>query len=256
MGDAFAQYKVLVNYYEKAGMKGKALEVMGLMAELDPRKIALQDKVQNFKEILRAQAGEGGSGESEELAEGVSRSGEKKEFFDLGAELEAGEALDLGRPKEISSVDKFYGFGAILKELKDLTGPSKVYPDFNYHMGIACREMGFFEDAVKQFQTAFDKGQNPFEAAKMMGLCFKEKGRWEEACTAFRRALEVEGAVKEKKLEVQYELGLVYKEMGRTEEAFQVLKEITTIDQEFRDTRKERNTLMDNHKSRKGQRVM
>ncbi|MBM4333811.1 MAG: tetratricopeptide repeat protein [Deltaproteobacteria bacterium] len=237
LGDAFAQYKGLINYYEKAEMKGKALEVMGLMAELDPRKIALKDKVQKFKEILRAQAGGGSSGESEELAEGLSRSGEKKEFFDLGAELEAGEALDLGYPKEVSTVDKFYGFDGILKELKEVRGPSKVYPDFNYHMGIACREMGFFEDALKQFQRAFDKGQNSFEAAKMMGLCFKEIGRWEEACTAFRRALEVDGAVKEKKLEVQYELGLVYKEMGRTEEAFQVLKEITTINQDFRDTR-------------------
>jgi hypothetical protein len=38
------------------------------------------------------------------------------------------------------------------KELKEIGGPSIVDPDFNYSMGVACREMGFLDDAVEQFR--------------------------------------------------------------------------------------------------------
>ena len=41
LGDAFAQYRILVNHYDKLGRKDKAIEIMGLIAELDLRKIDL-----------------------------------------------------------------------------------------------------------------------------------------------------------------------------------------------------------------------
>jgi tetratricopeptide (TPR) repeat protein len=105
-----------------------------------------------------------------------------------------------------------------------------VDPHFNYNMGVACREMGFLEDAIEQFQIAYHQGQSPLEAANLLGLCYKDKGMWEEARQAFEMAAQVNGISPEKRLEITYELGLLYKEQGKTEEALKLLRQINAVD--------------------------
>jgi len=157
----------------------------------------------------------------------------KDPFFDLGAELDAGKSMETVVSKEIVT-EKMSGFDDILRELKEISGPSTAYPHFNFQMGMACREMGFFDDAIEQFKIAGKKGQSPFESANMLGLCYKEKGMWEEARQAFEKALKVKGIPQEKSLEVKFELGLICKEQGKIEEAMDLLREITNENQGFR----------------------
>ena len=107
---------------------------------------------------------------------GSSKTGEE-EFFDLGAELDNSTPMDIKGCKEIST-EKVYGFGAILQELKESAPPDKVYPNFHYHMGMACSEMGFRNEAIEQFQMAIKKGQNPFEAARLLDSILAEEGSW------------------------------------------------------------------------------
>ena len=104
---------------------------------------------------------------------------EEEEFFDLGAELDNSMPMDIAGCKEISA-EKLYGFDAILKELKESAPPVKVYPNFHYHMGKACSEMGFRNDAIEQFQMAIEKGQNPFEAARLLDSILAEEGSRKE----------------------------------------------------------------------------
>jgi len=52
MGDAFAQYRILVQHYDHQGSKDKALEVLSLMADMDPRKSDLMDKINIYKQTL------------------------------------------------------------------------------------------------------------------------------------------------------------------------------------------------------------
>ena len=136
-------------------------------------------------------------------------------------------------------MEKIYGFEEIFKELKENSGPSAVDPHFNFNLGVASREMGFTDDAIEQFLIALEKDQNPFEAANLLGLCYKDKEQWEEAAQAFQRALRVEGIPPEKILAVKYELGLIYKRQGKTEAALELLREISAADQKFRDAKKE-----------------
>jgi tetratricopeptide (TPR) repeat protein len=79
-------------------------------------------------------------------------------------------------------------------------------------MGVACREMGFHDEAIEQFQSAIEKGQNPLEAAHFMGLCYREKGWWEEARHSFRRALQMELVPEEKRQIIQKDLDLLPQE--------------------------------------------
>lgn len=233
LGDAFAQYNILAHRYDRLGEKDKALDVLIQMAELDPRKIALKEKMQRFKQVMKSREGGGGTAGPPEGPPGEGPEKEKG-FFDLRAELEAGEALDLKDFKEISTLEKAYGFEDIFEELKKISGPSPKDPNFNFNMGVACRELGLIDEAIEQFQIAFERGQSPFEAANFLGLLFEEKGMHNEARQSFEKALLVEGIPKERISEVKYALGLLYKEEGRTEEALKLLKEISSADQKFR----------------------
>lgn len=236
LADAFAQYNILAHRYDRLGEKDKALDVLIRMAELDPRKIALKEKMQRFKQGRNSREGGGGTAGP---PEGPPRGGAEKEkkeegFFDLRAELEAGEPLSLKDFKEISTLEKVYGFEEIFGELKKISGPSAKDPNFNFNIGVACRELGLIDEAIEQFQIAFERGQSPFEAANFLGLLFEEKGMHNEARQSFEKALLVEGIPKERISEVKYALGLLYKEEGRTEEALKLLREICTVDQKFR----------------------
>ncbi len=234
LGDAFAQYRILVNHYDKLGLKDKALEVMGLMAELDPRKVALDERINNFKGILQKSNWEGEIAKEPGPEEGKEAEKRKeKVYFDLLTEINKEESVPLAARKEIVDLDKICGFKEILAELQDMEVPSMAYPDFNYQTGLACRAMGFLDDAVEYFQKAIERKEKPLASLEMLGLCFKEMGRWAEACRAFEQALTYPGITPEKKLEIKYELGLSYKELGRKEEAWQILREISAEDHRF-----------------------
>ena len=245
LGDALAQYRLLIQYYDRMGMKEKALEVMGLMAEVDHRKSLAAAK--GLKSGLQIPKEEGTAFADITLKK--SPAGDKKAFFDLGAELETDGPVEIGGPMNISTSDEISNAGDIFRELKETGGPSIVDPHFNYSMGVACREMGFLEDAIEQFQIALDQGQNPFESASMLAFCFREKGMMDEARETLQRALRIPGISQEKRLNVKYELGLLYKAQGQTDEAFKILREISEVDQSFRDTAKEMGLLRDNRKS-------
>jgi tetratricopeptide (TPR) repeat protein len=240
LGDALAQYRLLVQFYDRVGKKDKALEIMSLMAEVDSRKSPEQEKIKGFKGDIRIPTSESGTSDQSEAGAEKSPGEKKKEFsFDLGAELEAAGPTENHGVKEIFTSEKVSGVEEIFKELKETSGPSTVDPHFNYNMGVACRELGRLDDAIEQFQTALNRGQSPFEAASMLGLCFKEKGMWDPARQAFEKALKVPAVSQEKRQQVKYELGLLYKEQGKTEEALEILREISAGDRSFQGAKNE-----------------
>ena len=230
LGDAFYRYNLLLQHYNTYGEKEKAMEVMGLMAELDPRKFTLGEKASIFKNMADLPEPNGGRAKGFEISHRVDLEKEKQEgFYNLGAAIETGSPLEINGYHEIS-MENGLGFKEILTELKETAGPSKAYPNFNYHMGIACREMGFIDEAIEQFQVALEKGQNPFEAAKSLSGCYKEKGWWEEARQTLEVALQLEEITEEKVAVVKKELDFIAREIEREKEILGSLN-ILSLDQ-------------------------
>jgi tetratricopeptide (TPR) repeat protein len=246
-GDAFAQYRVLVQHYDTQGLKDRAVEVLNLMADMDPRKSDPKEKGSSPLDRLNLpnETATANAGHPQSLAAEPRGEQAKPEFFDLGAMLESAGSPPMADSKEISQGERVYGFEEIFKELKETSGPSAVDPNFNYNLGVASRELGFLEDAIEQFQIALEKNQNAFEAATLMGLCYKEKGQWSEAAQALQKALHIPGIPKDKVIEVKYELGLICKQEGKTDEALGLMREILAVDQKFRDAKHEFTRLMD-----------
>jgi tetratricopeptide (TPR) repeat protein len=241
--EALAQYRGLLRQYKALGMNDKALKVMALIDKISPGKTVFEKK----KRGLRIKDGATGifGPEKPGIPEDALPQKRTEAYFDLGAELvrlEPDGAKEYKEYKEIELLEKEGGFGEIIKELRELGAPGSLNFNFNYHMGVACRERGLIGEAIAQFQIAYEEGQNRFEAAHLLGLCFREKGMWEEARRAFERALQVDGVSSGNQLAVKCELGLILKEQGKTEEALELLWEISGSDQKVQDTKDKSNS--------------
>ena len=179
------------------------------MAELSMHKIAMGEQVgapseeSHFPETKSGNASRGNAPQS------VPSGGEKGGIaFDLGAELEVNQPVEEKGFSKITT-GKIHGFKEILKELKTTHIPSTAFPDFNYHMGVACKQMGCIDEAIEQFKIALLKGENPCGAAHLLGRCFWDKGLREEARRSFESALQAEGIPKEKIREIKDDLALI-----------------------------------------------
>ena len=223
LADATAQYRILAQYYESSGMKDEASEIMKLMAEIEAPKISLKD---SFNNLIPPPKGEEGKPR-------LVDKGTPGTFFDLGAELRIDKPVELRPFQEVSTSERVYGPKEIFKELKEIGGPGRVDPYFNYTMGVAYRELGFCDEAIEQFQIAVKERQKPFDALSMLGFCYKEKGMWDESQQSFESALGIVGTEPGKILNVKYILGLLYQEKGQTEDALKLLQEIATVDKVF-----------------------
>lgn len=171
LDDAFSQYSHLLRYYHDLGREDKTKEIMALMADFEQKDFQPDEKAYLKYRLIKEFSEKG----EKEKGDARFSAVERDWFFDLSTELETSSPLELEHGKEISS-GKSYGFEDILKELKKSALPDQVYPNLNYHLGLACSEMGLPDEAIDQFQIAIERGQNPLESARKLGTCFAGKG--------------------------------------------------------------------------------
>lgn len=240
-GEALAQYRNLFKHYASLGRKDKALKVIALMAQMHPGDTDLKNEIASLKHLMKSKDRNSGMTRSggEVIPEESFGENRREAFFDLGGELEMVEAAEIRDYKEIEISEKVNGFKEIFKKLKEDISAGSVDPNWNYHMGVACRELGCLDDAIEHLWVSYEKEQNPFEAAYLMGLCFKEKVMWEEALQAFEKALSVDGISQKNILTVRYEMALIFQKQGKTEEALELLRKISAGEQGFQNAREE-----------------
>ena len=207
--NAYSVYGRLLEVYDKRGSEDKSQEIMCLMAELSIQKSHKGARVQPSSERSRLAASAVANTASADIPKPMPPDRERKKVaFDLGAELETHQPLEAKGFSRITA-EKTYEFNDIFTELKRTDKGSTEFPNFNYHMGVACRQMGHIDEAIEQFRLALEKGQNPCETAHLLGRCFWDKGLREEARRSFEIALKVEGIPQEKIREINDDLALI-----------------------------------------------
>jgi len=159
-------------------------------------------------------------------------------MFDLAAEL---EKEDLGPAptslKEMGTSEK-YSFEDMFKSFKE--GVSKVVSETDasthYDLGIAYKEMGLCEDAVREFSTALKAGHNPLDCHIMLGLCHCERGQFEKAIEEYEKGV-VEPKIGEKeKAALFYELGQAWLGLGDFAKSLKMFEKSNSLDPGTRDT--------------------
>jgi tetratricopeptide (TPR) repeat protein len=134
-------------------------------------------------------------------------------------------------------------FADLIAEVNSLTDQEIAREDFetHYNLGIAYREMGLLEDAIREFQSSV-KALNPEKSPRefiqccgMLSTCFLEKGMARSAIRWCQTALNIKEISPHETIALRYDIGVAHASAGDHERALDCFGMIFGIDPSYRD---------------------
>ncbi len=106
----------------------------------------------------------------------------------------------------------------------------------HYDLGVAFKEMGLHDEAIKEFREASYDESRRLECYILQGACIREKGDFENAEKILRALIRPEHTLDDAS-SVKYELALTFAAAGKNEQYVELLSEIDKANYGFRDVR-------------------
>ncbi|HBG92081.1 MAG: hypothetical protein A2X54_05480 [Nitrospirae bacterium GWF2_44_13] len=113
----------------------------------------------------------------------------------------------------------------------------------HYNLGIAYKEMGLIDDAIKEFQTSKNDPERLISSLSMMGMCYMAKGLYPLAIDSFSSVMEKLGTKDESYWGVKYELAEAYEKNENLKEALRYYTEVYGWNSKFRNVAEKINLL-------------
>jgi len=107
----------------------------------------------------------------------------------------------------------------------------------HYNLGIAYREMGLFDDAISEFEKAEREPARYVDCLTLKGLCYSDKGDFDNAERMFQGGLESSHLEEMQRLNLGYELGLLYERFEHSSKALNSYQDVFDLDNNYRDVR-------------------
>ena len=155
------------------------------------------------------------------------------------AEPTGTEALDLDEIEEVGVDD--------IEEVSDSAPVKKRRPtvmlqkpvdesdaDTHYDLGLAYKEMGLHDEAIKAFEKVLRSPQREVQCRLMIAMCYRDMGNPSEAITQFKQALHA-GASERERQSLYYEIGVTYESIDDFGEALYYFEMVTKRDPAFAD---------------------
>ena len=108
----------------------------------------------------------------------------------------------------------------------------------HYDLGMAYKEMGLYEEAIKEFAMVREAPAGRDRAVQcylMIGLCQAERGRLSEAVDEFKAGLYVDHIIEREAMALYFELGAAYEALGDVREALYYFEKVHKREPRFRD---------------------
>ncbi len=105
----------------------------------------------------------------------------------------------------------------------------------HYDLGVAYKEMGLVDDAVREFDTAARDPRRACICHSMIGMIQLERGNLNEAIDAFMRGLQAPERTKEQEAALAYEIGAAYEVKRMTKQALDYFQRSARLIPGFRD---------------------
>lgn len=101
----------------------------------------------------------------------------------------------------------------------------------HYELANNYFHKGLIKEAIGEFQLAVKDAAKAYDVHKMLGICFKEQGRYDLAVEQFNKALQLLGENDvPKRLRIKFYIGLAYEAQGLIKEALSIYEEIMVDD--------------------------
>jgi tetratricopeptide (TPR) repeat protein len=105
----------------------------------------------------------------------------------------------------------------------------------HYDLGVAYKEMGLVDDAVREFDTAANDPKRACICHSMIGMIQLERGNLNEAIDAFMRGLQSPDRSKEQDAALSYEIGAAYEVKRMNKQALEYFQRAARLIGGFRD---------------------
>ncbi|HWO24458.1 MAG TPA: tetratricopeptide repeat protein [Kofleriaceae bacterium] len=214
------------DFYAGQGMYSEAMDILRGLLQRYPQHRLIQTKIRDLESLA--------AGESplDEGADSIDA--------DAAAESTGTDALDLDEIEEFNSDD--------LEEEADGAGaPKKRRPtvmlqkpvdesdaDTHYDLGLAYKEMGLHDEAIKAFEKVLRSPQREVQCRLMIGMCQRDMNNPTEAIQQFKQGLHA-GASERERQSLYYEIGITYEAIGDFNEALYYFEMVTKRDPNFAD---------------------
>jgi tetratricopeptide (TPR) repeat protein len=213
------------DFYIKQGLTDEAREILERLQNLFPENKEVSLKLTSLGQLV----------EGEEKIERV----EEKQKEPAVTEGEIMEAEEIAEPAFDSDVmDIFNEFKKGLeKELEE-----EDY-ETHYNLGIAYKEMGLIDDAIREFQTSRNNPKRFVPSSNMLGVCYMEKGLYPLAVDVLKNAIEKMEDRGESYWAMKYDLAKAYENNGNLKEALDLYTEVYGWNSKFRSVSDKINNL-------------
>jgi tetratricopeptide (TPR) repeat protein len=104
----------------------------------------------------------------------------------------------------------------------------------HYNLGIAYKEMGLIDDAIREFQASRKDAKRFTNSTSMLAICYMEKGLYPLAADALKNALDRMEDRGEAYWAIKYDLADAYEKNGNSKEALDLYMEVYGWNSKFR----------------------
>jgi len=234
--------------YVRQGLYDEAEAIYQNLLKLFPDNDEIKQKLSSVEtERAKAAATEELAGIAEEPPEKLKEPAEKleepmekieteTEKFVISDILEAQKAAEPTLESDV--LDIFEEFKKGLEKEID-TQDSETH----YNLGIAFKEMGLIDDAIREFQLSKNDPKKFIQSTNMLGICYMAKGLYPLAIDSFKSALEKIEARDDSYWGVKYELAEAYEKSEDISEALAIYTEVYGWNSKFRNVAEKINLL-------------
>ena len=159
-------------------------------------------------------------------------------LFDLGDALKDeialfndGEEPEIDQKLEYPTFDEV--FSAFKKGVEEAVDADDT--EAHYDLGIAYKEMGLLEDAIREFSLSKKDANLQIDSLSMIALCYVELGRFDEAKELFNQAIDNLAETDDRILGLRYDLAEVFVKQGQLRQALETFKMVYAKKKSFRD---------------------
>ncbi len=248
--DEYEEEIAEAEFYARQGLVQDALKIFEKLHRLFPENTFITEKITNLgqpEETIEEDMVETIE-LSEDITEGISDVPEEQvvpqseaaEFEDFSfTEKDFDEAAAIPEPALDNDVlEIFQEFKKGLeKELEDEDSET------HYNLGIAYKEMGLIDDAIKEFQTSRNDPKRFIQSSTMLGVCYIEKGLYSLAIDALLNAIKNISSKDEAYWAIRYDLAEAYEKNKNLKEALECYTDVFGWNAKFRDVSEKVNSV-------------
>lgn len=215
-------------------LSDKALEIQALleMAESLNRREVKKEARELYKQVLEIDPA---NATAQDMLAAIE---EPKDFIDLGAVLRT-ELADEKRPDAPQSMEDL--IAQFRQEVFESIGEGDYHS--RYDLGVAYKGMGLYQEAVEEFEIAAKDANLKLKALEMMGSCFLERGKIDDAVRILQDGLKVTNRPTREYFGIHFLLGKCYENKKQMREALKQYLNAYRIDKSVPELAQKMNEL-------------